>query len=148
MSTETAFLSVRLPTDLRRRLKAVAARRGMSLQQLMRETAEELLARAEAEPPKLAEVIAKLRAHAPELRKRGVEHVYVFGSVARGDARVDSDVDVAIDVAPDSRFSLVTQASIGGELEELLQPRVDIGTRTSLRSSLREDFERDAVRVF
>jgi len=108
MSTDTAFLSVRLPTGLRRRLKAVAARRGVSLQQLMREAAEELLAREEAEPPKLAEVIAKLRAHAPELRKRGVEHLYVFGSVARGDARVDSDVDVAIDVDPDSRFSLVT----------------------------------------
>jgi predicted nucleotidyltransferase len=148
MSTDTAFLSVRLPTDLRRRLKAVAARRGISLQQLMREAAEELLARAEAEPPKLAEVIAKLRAHAPELRKRGVEHLYVFGSVARGDARVDSDVDVAIDVDPDSGFSLVTQASIGGDLEELLQRRVDIGTRRSLCSSLRKDFERDAVRVF
>ena len=148
MSTDTAFLSVRLPIDLRRRLKAVAARRGVSLQQLMLEAVEELLARAEAEPPRLAEVIAKLRAHAPELRKRGVEHLYVFGSVARGDARVDSDVDVAIDVDPDSRFSLVTQASISGDLEELLQRRVDIGTRTSLRSSLRGDFERDAVRVF
>ena len=148
MSKDTAFLSIRLPTDMRRRLKAVAARRGISLQQLMREAAEELLARAEAEPPKLAEVIAKLRARAPELKKKGVEHLYVFGSVARGDARVDSDVDVAIDVDPDSRLSLVTQASIGGDLEELLQRRVDIGTRTSLRPSLREDFEREAVRVF
>ena len=93
-------------------------------------------------------MIAKLRAHAPALRKRGVEHLYVFGSVARGDAGVDSDIDLAIDVDPESRFSLVTQASIGLDLEELLQRRVDIGTRTSLRSSLREDFEREAVRVF
>ena len=144
----TAFLSVRLPAGLRDRLKAVAARRGASLQQVMHEAVEELLAREEAEPPKLAEVIAKLRAQAPGLKERGVEHLYVFGSVARGDARVDSDVDLAIDVDPESRFSLVTQASLGGELEELLQHRVDIGTRSSLRVSLRKDFERDAVRVF
>jgi predicted nucleotidyltransferase len=148
MRAGTAFLSVRVPADLRGRLKAVAARRGISLQQLMREGIEELLMREEAEPPKLAEVIAKLRAHAPELRKRGVEHLYVFGSVARGDARVDSDVDLAIDVDRTSRFSLVTEASIGRDLEELLQRRVDIGTRASLRPSLHEDFERDAVRVF
>jgi predicted nucleotidyltransferase len=148
MHTETAFLSVRVPTDLRGRLRAVAARRGVSLQQLMRTAIEELLTREEAQPPKLADVIAKLREHAPALRKRGIEHLYVFGSLARGDAGVDSDIDLAIDVDPDSRFSLVTQASIGLDLEELLQRRVDIGARASLRSSLREDFERDAVQVF
>ena len=144
----TGFLSVRVPIELRGRLKAIAARRGTSLQQLVRAGIEEFLAREEAQPPKLAEVVAKLRAHAPALRKRGVEHLYVFGSVARGDAGVDSDIDLAIDVDPESRFSLVTQASIGLDLEELLQHRVDIGTRMSLRSSLREDFEREAIPVF
>jgi predicted nucleotidyltransferase len=144
----TGFLSVRLPVELRSRLKAVAARRGISLQQLVRTAIEALLTREEAEPPELADVIAKLRGHAPALRKRGVQHLYVFGSVARGDAGVDSDIDLAIDVDPESRFSLVTQASIGLDLEELLQRRVDIGTLTSLRSSLREDFERDRIPVF
>jgi predicted nucleotidyltransferase len=148
MRTSPAFLSVRVPTDLRGRLKSVAAKRGISLQQLMRTAIQELLAREEAQPPKLAEVIAKLREHAPALRQRGVEHLYVFGSLARGEAGIDSDIDLAIDVDPASRFSLVTQASIGLDLEELLQRRVDIGARTSLRSSLREDFERDAVQVF
>ena len=144
----TGFLSVRLPVELRGRLKAVAARRGISLQQLVRTAIEALLTREEAEPPELADVIAKLRGHAPALRKCGVQHLYVFGSVARGDAGVDSDIDLAIDVDPESRFSLVTQASIGLDLEELLQRRVDIGMRTSLRSSLREDFERDRIPVF
>jgi predicted nucleotidyltransferase len=144
----TGFLSVRVPVELRGRLKAVAARRGTSLQQLVRTAVQDLLSREEAEPPKLAEVVAKLRGHAPALRKRGVEHLYVFGSVARGDAGVDSDIDLAIDVDPESRLSLVTQASIGLGLEELLQRRVDIGTRRSLRSSLREDFEREAIPVF
>ena len=57
--SENAFLSVRLPAELRNRLKAVAARRGVSLQRLMHDALEALLRREEAEPPKLAEVVAK-----------------------------------------------------------------------------------------
>jgi predicted nucleotidyltransferase len=148
MSTDTAFLSVRLPVDLRGRLKAVAVTRGVSLQQLMREAVEELLAREEAEPPKLAEVIAKLREHAPQLRRRGVDHLYVFGSVARGEATVDSDVDLVIDVDPDSAFSLITLGSLTADVEDWLDRRVDLGERSMLRPSLRADFERDSVRVF
>jgi predicted nucleotidyltransferase len=148
MSTETAFLSVRLPVQLRNRLKAVAARRGVSLQTLMRDALEALLRREEAEPPTLAEVVARLREHAPELRKRGVRHLYVFGSVARGDARVDSDVDLAIDVDSTSDFSLITLGSVAADIEEWLDRGVDLGERSMLRPFLRAEFERDAVRVF
>jgi predicted nucleotidyltransferase len=148
MSTETVFLSVRLPVQLRNRLKAAAARRGVSLQTLMRDALEALLRREEAEPPKLAEVMTKLREHAPELHRRGVRHLYVFGSVARGDARVDSDVDLAIEVDPTSDFSLITLGSIAADLQEWLDRGVDLGERSTLRPSLRANFERDAVRVF
>jgi predicted nucleotidyltransferase len=148
MSEEAAFLSVRLPVELRNRLKAVAARRGISLQSLMRDALEALLMREEAEPPKLAEVVARLREHAPELRTRGVRHLYVFGSVARGDARVDSDVDLVVDVDPASSFSLITLGSVAADLEEWLNRGVDLGERSMLRPALHADFERDAVRVF
>ncbi|MGH6895358.1 MAG: nucleotidyltransferase domain-containing protein [Geminicoccaceae bacterium] len=148
MSVETAFLSARLPAALRNRLKAVAATRGVSLQSLMRDALEELLRREEAEPPKLAEVLARLREHAPELRTRGVQHLYVFGSVARGDARADSDVDLAIEIDPTSDFSLITLGSLTADVEEWLNRSVDLGERSMLRPSLRADFERDVVRVF
>ena len=39
------------------------------------------------------DAIAKLRAHEAELRQLGVEHLYLFGSTARGEAREDSDID-------------------------------------------------------
>ena len=148
MLTDTAFLSVRLPTDLRNRLKAVAARRGLSLQRLVRDELEALLRREGAEPPQLAEVVAKLREHARDLRTRGVRHLYVFGSVARGDARADSDVDLAIDVDDTSDFSLITLGSVAADVEEWLNRGVDLGERSMLRPSLQADFERDAVRVF
>jgi predicted nucleotidyltransferase len=148
MIRETAFLSVRLPVELRNRLKAVAARRGVNLQCLVRDALEALLKREEAEPPKLAEVVAMLREHAPELRTRGVRHLYVFGSVARGDAKIDSDVDLAIDVDPKSDFSLITLGSVAADVEEWLNRGVDLGERSMLRPSLRGEFERDAVCVF
>jgi predicted nucleotidyltransferase len=148
MSEETAFLSVRLPADLRNRLKAVAARRGVSLQRLVCDALEALLRREEAQAPNLAEVVARLREHAPDLRTRGVRHLYVFGSVARGDAHVDSDVDLAIDVDDASDFSLITLGSVAADVEEWLKRGVDLGERSMLRPSLRADFERDAVRVF
>jgi predicted nucleotidyltransferase len=148
MSEEAGFLSVRLPVELRNRLKALAARRGVSLQLLMRDALAEFLAREEAEAPKLAEVVARLREHAPELRARGVRHMYVFGSVARGDAQVNSDIDLAIEVDPGSDFSLITLGSVAADIEEWLKRGVDLGERSMLRPSLRADFERDAVRVF
>ena len=93
----------------------------------------------------MAEIVAKLRQHAPELRTRGVRHLYVFGSVARGDARVDSDVDVAIDIDPSSDFSLITLGSVTADVEQWLDRGVDLGERAMLVAA---EFERDAVRVF
>jgi hypothetical protein len=39
-----------------------------------------------------AAAIATLKAHEAELRQLGVEHLYLFGSTARGEAREDSDL--------------------------------------------------------
>ena len=41
--------------------------------------------------------IARLREHETELKGLGVEHLYLFGSTARDEAREDSDVDLFFD---------------------------------------------------
>jgi len=41
--------------------------------------------------------IARLKEHETELRQLGVQHLYLFGSTARGEARDDSDVDLFFD---------------------------------------------------
>jgi predicted nucleotidyltransferase len=41
-------------------------------------------------------VLRALRGHAAELRALGVARLWLFGSLARGDAGADSDVDVVI----------------------------------------------------
>jgi hypothetical protein len=40
----------------------------------------------------------RLAAKEPELRRRGVRHLAVFGSVARGEDSADSDVDLAVEI--------------------------------------------------
>jgi predicted nucleotidyltransferase len=44
-----------------------------------------------------SEAIAKLKHHEAELQRLGVEHLYLFGSTGRGEAREDSDVDLFFD---------------------------------------------------
>jgi hypothetical protein len=41
------------------------------------------------------------------LRARGVTVLYVFGSVARGEATVSSDVDVIVEYDPASEFNII-----------------------------------------
>jgi len=48
--------------------------------------------------PDLQSVLDKLRDHERELRRLGVLHAAVFGSVARGENRADSDIDVMVEL--------------------------------------------------
>lgn len=145
---DTAFLSVRVPTELRSRLKAAAARRKTSVQQLMRHVIEELLREAEKSPPDLAETLAKLRAHAEDFRQEGVSHLYLFGSVVRGEAHRDSDIDVAIDIDPDADFSLLDLVGVKQMAEDLLGWPTDLVERAALKRFVRPEMEREAVQVF
>jgi uncharacterized protein len=43
------------------------------------------------------DAIAILKERESELRRLGVEHLYLFGSTARGEAGEDSDVDLFLD---------------------------------------------------
>lgn len=58
------------------------------------------------------EIIARLRAHQADLNSRGVEHLAIFGSRARGDDREDSDLDLLLDVPTGRRFSLFDLAGV------------------------------------
>jgi uncharacterized protein len=52
-----------------------------------------------------AHAIARLQEHEAELKQLGVQHLYLFGSTARGEAREDSDVDLFFDYER-GKFSL------------------------------------------
>jgi predicted nucleotidyltransferase len=45
------------------------------------------------------DIIAKLRAHEPELRAAGVRSLALVGSAARSEQRIDSDIDIVVRLA-------------------------------------------------
>ena len=93
------------------------------------------------------EAIAKLNDHAAELKQLGIDHLYLFGSTARGDARADSDVDLFFDHAR-GRLGLFQLMDVKERAAEILGCKTDIMTRRSLHPVLRARIEASALQVF
>jgi uncharacterized protein len=91
--------------------------------------------------------IATLRAHEAEFKQLGVEHLYLFGSTARGEARDDSDVDLFFDY-PRGKFGLYELMDVKATAARILGRKTDIMTRDSLHKALRAGIEAAAVPVF
>ena len=75
--------------------------------------------------------------------KHGVGNVRIFGSVARGEARVDSDVDFLVDVCGVTKPWFPVE--LMRDLSALLGRRVDVVVAKQLRGSMRERVLAEAV---
>jgi uncharacterized protein len=93
------------------------------------------------------EAIAKLKQHEAELRRLGVEHLYLFGSTARGEAREDSDIDLFFDYER-GKLGLFELMDVKEETTRILGRKADIMTRDSLHKVLRSQIEASALQVF
>ncbi len=96
----------------------------------------------------LEAVKAQLAEQEPELRRRGVRHLAVFGSVARGDDRADSDIDLAVEIEDGRAFSLIRLEEARLLLQDALGRSVDLGEIDSFRPQVRAAFERDKISIF
>jgi predicted nucleotidyltransferase len=91
--------------------------------------------------------IATLRAHETELRRLGVQHLYLFGSTARGEARENSDVDLFFDYEK-GKLSLFGLMEVKEQAARILGRHADIMTRDSLHHLIRERVEASALQIF
>src|SRR5258708_7266328 len=93
-----------------------------------------------------SEVIAKLKQHEAELKRLGIEHLYLFGSTARGEAREDSDVDLFFD-HPVGSIGLYELMDVKETASRILGRKADIMTRRSLHRLLRDRIDTSAMQV-
>src|ERR1700741_2302899 len=93
------------------------------------------------------ETIRRLNEHQAELKRLGVEHLYLFGSVARDEAREDSDIDLFFD-HPLGSLDLFQLMDVKEAAARILGRKTDIMTRRSLHPVLKRRIEASALQVF
>jgi uncharacterized protein len=98
--------------------------------------------------PSPATILAALRAHGAELRRSGIRHLSLFGSVARGDAKPSSDIDLAAELDPDAHIGLFRLMGLQRRLAEILGRQVDLLPEPTESPRLQQNIERDRRRAF
>jgi uncharacterized protein len=93
------------------------------------------------------QLLTELRGCLSEIRAHGVRALYLFGSSARDMARDDSDVDIFIEPERADRFNAFDLIDVKSILEQRLDAHVDLTTRDGLHPRLRQQIEREAIRV-
>ena len=96
----------------------------------------------------LSTVLEALRSHEGELRRFRVSHTAVFGSVSRGEARVDSDIDVFVELDQNRPMGVFEYARLKLYINEILGGAGDVVNRRTLKPLLRDSILRDAVHAF
>lgn len=94
------------------------------------------------------EIIDRLLENERALRARGVTHVALFGSRARGDNRADSDIDIMVDIAPEAIQDVYAYAGLKAYIAKLFAGPVDVVDREALKPYLRPAATADAVYAF
>ncbi|MDP6871902.1 MAG: nucleotidyltransferase domain-containing protein [Alphaproteobacteria bacterium] len=98
---------------------------------------------SEPRPPSLGRCIALLRQNREDLIRRGLLHIAVFGSVARGEEGPGSDTDLLVKVADDmDAFRL---AALQAELAEILGTSVEIMTLAEFNAVFDRAAQEDVV---
>jgi predicted nucleotidyltransferase len=91
--------------------------------------------------------IARLKAHEAELKRLGVQSLFLFGSTARDEARNESDVDLFFDYEKGT-FGPFQLMDVKESASRILGRKADVMTRDSLHRTLKQRIEASALRVF
>jgi predicted nucleotidyltransferase len=96
-----------------------------------------------------SELINRLKSVEAPLRGFGVEGLFLFGSHARDEAGEGSDVDVFVDPASDDFFRLESFMGAYATLQKAIgNENLGYGTRGGLSPYIRDEVEKQAIRIF
>ena len=94
-------------------------------------------------------VLKILRDHEVELKRSGVLHIGLFGSVARGDSGPQSDIDILAEYDGATGQSLMAMGGIASDLAEWLGTRdFDLANAQRLRPEYRDNILRETIHAF
>jgi predicted nucleotidyltransferase len=93
-------------------------------------------------------VIQTLKGHQAELQELGVDHLALFGSVARDEAGPDSDVDLLATFNKSKALSLLKVVGIQRKISEMLGCPVDLGEKGFVKPRVQPYVEQDLIDVF
>ncbi len=93
-------------------------------------------------------IIEVLRRHEADLRAAGIQHLMLFGSVARATNSETSDVDLVAEFEPTFRRTLLTMVRLENQLADLLHTKVDLAPLNAMREPVRARALREAVHAF
>ena len=91
------------------------------------------------------QIIERIRANRPRIAELGVSALWLFGSVARGDAPEASDIDLLVRFEGRATFDRYMDLKLF--LEDLSGCRVDLLTEHALRKEVRAQVEQEMLRV-
>jgi predicted nucleotidyltransferase len=94
-----------------------------------------------------SEIVRALAAEEPELRRRGIESLLLFGSAAT-EQQHPNDVDLLARFQADLRLTAFDIADVQAYLEHRLGRRVDLSSEKTFPSSFRQAVEQSGIRIF
>lgn len=94
---------------------------------------------------KITDIRQCLVKHQDDLARLGVTALRLFGSYARGEARMNSDIDLLVTFEGPASFDAFMDLKF--LLEDALGRSVDLVTEAAVRPQLKLCIEREAVRV-
>ena len=77
-------------------------------------------------------------------QKYFVRELSLFGSAARGDMTPASDIDLLVEFIPDAKIDLVDFAGLMLDLSDLIGRKVDLVSKTGLKSLIRASVLQEA----
>ena len=82
----------------------------------------------------------------PVLQRYQVQRASIFGSIARGEDTPESDIDILVEL--NDNLSLLDFVALKLELEEVLQKRVDLVEKKTLKEAIKDEILAQEVQVW